>query len=119
MTPASKSVYYFGFYLALLAIILLAVPNTILELFQLQPTTEVWIRVLGVIVLNMGILYIFMAANNHVLFMTLSVYLRASVLLWFILFVALEMAPVRLIIFGLVDAAGAAWTYFALRKNQA
>lgn len=119
MTPASKSVYYFGFYLALLAIVLLAVPNTLLELFQFQGTTEVWIRVLGVVVLNMGILYIFMAANNNVLFMTLSVYLRASVMLWFILFVALEMAPVRLITFGIIDMAGATWTYFALKRSQA
>ncbi len=117
MTPASKSIYYFGIYLLLLAVSLLAFPNTLLSLFQINPTTEVWIRVLGAVVLDIGILYVFMASSNNMLFMTLSVYVRASVLLWFILFVVLGMAPTQLILFGLADAAGAAWTYFALRKE--
>ncbi len=117
MIPASKSIYYFGIYLSLLAVSLLAFPNTVLGLFHITPTTEVWIRLVGVVVLDLGILYVLMAPSNNILFMTLTVYLRASVLLWFILFVALDMAPVQLILFGLVDAAGAAWTFFALRKQ--
>ncbi len=117
MTPASKSIYYFGFYLALLAVTLLAFPNTLLGLFQIELTSEVWIRVVGVVVLNIGILYVFMASSSNVLFMTLTIYLRASVLLWFIIFVALGMAPVQLILFGLADAAGAVWTLVTLRKK--
>ncbi len=117
MTSSAKSIYYFGFYLAILAVTLLAFPNTLLGMFQIEPTNEVWIRVVGVVVLDIGILYVFMAAANNVLFMTLTVYLRASVLLWFTLFAVLGMAPMQLILFGLADAAGAAWTYLALRKE--
>jgi hypothetical protein len=116
MTPASKSIYYFGFYLALTAVTLLSFPNTLLGMLQIEPTNEVWIRLVGVVVLNIGILYVFMAASNNVLFMTLTVYLRFSVLLWFTLFAVLGMAPMQLILFGLADAAGAAWTFMALRK---
>ncbi len=118
MTSASKSIYYFGIYLAILAVSLMAFPNTLLGLFQLSPTHEVWIRVLGAVVLDISILYVFMAPTNNVLFMTLTIYVRASILIWLILFVALEIAPVQLILFGLVDATGAGWTYFALRKTE-
>src|SRR5688572_30252164 len=117
MTKASKTVYYFGIYLLVIAAALMAFPNTLLGMFQIAPTNEIWIRVLGAVVFDIGILYVFMAPANNPLFMILTVYVRFSILLWFILFVALNMAPVQLILFGLIDAAGGAWTYFALRKE--
>jgi hypothetical protein len=117
MTPASKSVYYFGFYLLVLGITLIVAPNLILSLFQIQETTEVWIRVLGTVVSGIGLYYVFMASSNHALFLILTVYVRTTILLWFIIFVVLDWAPVQLILFGLVDMAGAAWTYLALRKQ--
>jgi hypothetical protein len=118
MTPASKSLYYFGFYLLILGITLTVAPNTILALFQFQAATEVWIHVLGTVVFAIGLYYVFMAPSNSTLFLTLSVYARASVLLWFIIFVVIGWAPAQLILFGLVDAAGAMWTYTALRKQR-
>lgn len=117
MTAASKSVYYFGIYLAILSVTLLAVPNMLLELFHFEPTHEVWIRVVGTLVFVIATMDIFMARANNVLFLTITVYSRFAVLLWFILFVALGFAPAQLILFGLVDAAGAAWTLLALRKG--
>jgi hypothetical protein len=100
-----------------LALALMVFPNSLLAIFQIALTTEIWIRVLGVVVFNLGVLYIFMASANNKLFSSLSVYLRAVVLIWFVLFVALELAPPQLILFGAVDAAGALWTYMALRKE--
>lgn len=117
MSPAARSVSYFGYYLALLSIALIAFPNTLLPLFGLGETSEPWIRVVGVLVLNIGILYIFMAPANLNLFMLLTVYARSLVLIWFCLFVLIGWAPAPLILFGLVDAAGAAWTFIALRRQ--
>lgn len=117
MTAASKSLYYFGFYLLALGITLIASPNLILSLFQIQETTEVWIRVLGTVVSAIGLYYVFMASSNNALFLILSVYVRATILLWFVIFVVLDWAPPQLILFGLVDVAGAAWTYMALKKQ--
>jgi hypothetical protein len=116
MTPAGKSVYYFGFYLLVLGITLTAFPNMLLTLFQIAETSEVWIRVLGAVVFGIGLYYVFMAPSNNVLFFTLSIYVRASILVWFIIFVLMDWAPAQLILFGLVDMAGAAWTYTTLRK---
>jgi len=43
---------------------------------------------------------------------------RFAVLLFFIAFVLLEFAPPVLILFGVIDAAAAAWTGFALRAEK-
>ncbi len=118
MTPASKSLYYFGFYLLVTGISLIVAPNLILSLMGIPETTEVWIRVLGTVVIAIGLYYVFMAPANSALFLMLSVYARTSILVWFIVFVLLGWAPVQLILFGLVDGAGAAWTYMALRKGN-
>lgn len=116
MTAASKSIYYFGFYLLALGLLLIIAPNLLLSLFQIPETTEVWIRVLGTVVSGLGLYYVFMASSNNALFMILTVYVRTTILLWFIIFAVLEWAPAQLILFGLVDMAGAVWTYMALRK---
>ncbi len=117
MTSAGKSIYYFGFYLLILGITLTVVPNILLSTFLLPETSEVWIRVVGIIVFNIGLYYIFMAPANQVLFYTLTIYTRVLILLWFIVFVLMGWAPTPLIMFGLVDAAGAVWTYTALRSK--
>ena len=116
MTSASKSLYYFGFYLLITGITLTVFPNLLLSTFQIAETTEVWIRVLGAVVFGIGLYYVFMAPSNNTLFLTLSIYVRASILLWFIVFVLMGWAAPQLIFFGLVDAAGAAWTYMTLLK---
>ena len=116
MSPASKSIYFFGFYLLILGISLTVFPNDLLGMFQLGETNEIWIRVVGIVVFNIGLYYVFMAPSNHALFMTLSVYTRLAILVWFIVFVLIDWAPPQLILFGLVDAGGALWTYLALKK---
>ncbi len=85
---------------------------------MLPETNEVWIRVVGVLVFNIGILYVVMAQTNHQLFPTVTVYLRALILVWFIVFVLIEWAPAMLILFGVVDFAGALWTYLELKKQK-
>jgi hypothetical protein len=71
----------------------------------------------GVLVLNIGILYIYMAPANLTLFFTLTVYARALVLVWFVLFVIAGWAAAPLILFGVVDLIGALWTFAALRRS--
>jgi hypothetical protein len=116
MTSASKSLYYFGLYLLILGVLLTVFPNVLLSVFQIAETSEVWIRVLGILTFNIGLYYILMAPSNNILFLTLSVYIRASILFWFIAFVLVGWAPSQLILFGMVDMAGAIWTYVTLRK---
>jgi len=117
MNPAAKTIYYFGFYLLLLGIALTGFPNVLLSTFQMPETQEIWIRVIGIIVFNIGLYYIFMAPVNNATFISLTIYTRLAILFWFIVFVAIGWAPASLIGFGVVDAAGAVWTYLAAKKS--
>lgn len=117
MSPASRSLYYFGFYLLATGITLTVFPNALLSLVGVPETTEVWIHLLGVVVFAIGLYYVFMAPTNNFLFLTLSVYARISVFLWFVIFIVINLAPIQLLPFGLIDLAGAIWTYTALKKS--
>ncbi len=54
MSRAAFTVKAFGVYLLLLGAALVFVPNLLLSLLGMPPTTEVWIRVVGVLVFNIG-----------------------------------------------------------------
>ena len=117
MTPAAKSVYFFGFYLLGLALILIVIPNFLLSLFQMPSTNEVWIRVVGALAGGIGTYYVQMAPTNNTQFLSATIGVRLSILVWFTLFVLAGWAPAALIIFGLADAAGAAWTFLSMKKS--
>lgn len=116
MTAAAKSVYYFGIYLIVMGITLIVAPNVLLATLRLPETTEVWVHLVGVLVFNIGVLYFYMASVNNATFFALSAYLRASIIIWFTVFVLIGWGPPMLILFGVVDLLGAIWTYTALKK---
>ncbi len=117
MSPASRSLYFFGFYLLLTGMTLTVAPNILLSIFGIPETTEIWIRVLGSVVFTLGLGYVVMAPSDNRLFLTFSVYARSYVFVMFTTFVLLDWAPWQLILFGLIDLAGAAWTYSGLRRG--
>ncbi len=117
MSPAARSLFAFGCYLLPLGLILLLVPNLLLGLFQIPATAEVWIRVVGMLVFFLSVYYFIAARAELRLFMRWSAWLRASVFVFFCIFVWLGLAPATLILLGAADLAGAAWTWVALRKQ--
>jgi hypothetical protein len=116
MSAAAKSVYYFGFYLYLVSITLVFFPNILLNLLYIPETNEVWIRVLGVLVGLIAFYYHQSGAKNISAFFPLTIPTRIVVLLSFITFAVLKMASPMLILFGVIDFAGAMWTLMALKK---
>jgi hypothetical protein len=50
MSPAARSLQAFAFYLGAVAATLLLAPNVLLDAFGVPRTTEVWIRVAGMVV---------------------------------------------------------------------
>jgi hypothetical protein len=118
MTPAARSIQTFGLYLLALAVVLLVAPNLLLQLFGLPPSHDVWIRVVGMLVAFLGVYYLRAAAAGLTAFFAWTVPVRASVLLFFGAFVALGFAPPMLLLFAVVDALGAGWTWWALRQER-
>lgn len=118
MSPAAKSVYYFGLYLYLLGLVLLIAPNSLLKVFQLPETNEVWIRVVGVLVLCIGYYYHQNGRTGNRDMFRFTVHARIFVCLSFAGLVLLQYAGTSLAGFGLVDLLGAGWTWFALKKDK-
>jgi hypothetical protein len=115
---ATVSILVFGIYMVVVGLALLVVPNVLLSLFAYPTTTEIWIRILGFIVVVLGYYYIVAARFELTPFFTASVYGRPAVIVCFTAFVLLGMAQPILILFGLIDLLGAIWTGLALRASR-
>ena len=119
MSKSAFSVKAFGIYLLVLGFGLAFAPNLLLSAFGMPVTSEVWIRVVGVLVFNIGIYYIYAARCEAKAFFQASVYTRVLVLVSFTAFAALALVSPMLILFGAVDCAGGVWTQLALRAEKA
>ncbi|HEX8844461.1 MAG TPA: hypothetical protein VF791_07445 [Pyrinomonadaceae bacterium] len=118
MSQAAKSLFVFGIYLCILGLILLFVPNLILQAFGAPPTNEVWIRINGMLVLCLSFYYVLAARNELTSFIRWTVWARVAVIFYFAAFVLLVSAPKALLLFGLVDLLSALWTWLALKKDK-
>ncbi len=117
MSKSAFSVQAFGIYIIALGLGLVLVPNLLLPLFRMPVPTDVWIRVLGVVVMNIGILYVVAARSHDIAVFRAAIYSRLAVFAWFAGFVLLGLAPKMLLLFGAVEVAGALWTWWALRAD--
>ena len=104
-------------YILALGLGLALVPNLVLSLLRMPPTNEVWIRVLGVVILNIGIFFWVAAHTEAIALFRASVYVRPLALLWFGAFVALGLVSPVLLVFGLIEAAGALWTWLTMKSE--
>jgi len=119
MTSAARSVNIFGMYLQLLGVTLLIAPNMLLGLFGMPSTSEVWIRVVGMLCVLLGLYYRASAGAESKAFFRATVLARSSVPLFFLMFVLAGWTTWPLVLFGLADAAGALWTWTALKRDSA
>jgi hypothetical protein len=119
MSTAARSIYVFGIYLIVIGGILMGSPNTLLTVLGIAPTTEPWIRILGMLVMVIGMLDVACARAEQTGFFRATVYTRTFALVTFVVFAAVGIAPAILILFGVIDAAGALWTHSALRAQAA
>ncbi len=118
MSKAAWSVFVFGIYLVALGLFLLIAPNTLITLFGLPETHDVWIRVVGMLVFLLAYYAIQAARNEVTQFMRWSVVARSTVILFFVGFVLADLVEPILLLFGGVDLAAAIWTHFALRQDR-
>lgn len=116
---AVTSMVIWAVYLLGLGTWLVLAPNSMLTLFGFEPTGEVWIRVVGVLLLLLGYYCASAAKTRNAEFMRWSISARACVPLFFIAFVGLGLAKPMLLLFGVVDLAGAALTWAGFRNDLA
>jgi hypothetical protein len=118
MRLSSKTLLWFGFYLVGMGASFVLAPNLVLAPFGLPATNEVWIRVVGVLALILAFYYIQVARHELQAFVQWSVYVRASVIVFFSAFVLAGLVSPILIGFGVVDLVAALATAWALRAEK-
>ena len=118
MSKAARSLFVFGVYLGVLGLFLLIAPNALIALFGLPETGDVWIRVVGMLVVLLAYYDIQAARKEATDFFRWSVVARGTVILFFAGFVLANLVKPILLLFGAVDLAGAAWSHFALRQDR-
>ncbi len=115
MNPADISIFTFGIYvIVVVGLGFVFIPNVVLPMFKLPKTNEVWIRILGFLAAIIGYYYINAALLGLTAFYWPTVWARFAVLVFLIILTILKQAKPTIIIFGVIDAAGAVWTLWAL-----
>ncbi|MBK8659960.1 MAG: hypothetical protein IPN22_14115 [Bacteroidetes bacterium] len=117
MTTSAKSVFVFGVYLTGMGATLLLVPNLFLSLIGVPATSEVWIRLSGILLMALSVYYIVAARHNLNVIFKVTAYIRCTIIFYFGAFVWLQWMAPALLPFALLDFAGGAWTYFAMKKE--
>ena len=120
MQSSSRSVFLFGFYLYGVALGLMAQPALLLGAFGITvPDEDIYIRVIGVVVAVIAFYYHRMGQADNRAFAHLTVFARAWIFTAFLVIVLLGEVEPGLLMIGGVDLLGAAWTWWALRKEGA
>jgi hypothetical protein len=96
---------------------LLFIPNFLLATFGLEPTSEIWIRVLGMLVLVLSFYYYAMYKNGGKEVVRATVQGRLLFCAGLVMFVLLGMAKPVLIFFAVVETGLALWTLSEIRKG--
>jgi hypothetical protein len=117
MSKSAFSSKVFSIYLFIVGAALVIAPNTLLSIFQIAPTSEVWIRVVGVVAFNIGIYAWVASKHEDKSFLEASVYTRFIVFLAFTSFAVLGLASPMIVLFGIADLLGAMWTRLALKAD--
>ncbi len=115
---AALSIFIFGFYLAILGGIFILAPNVLLSLVYLPTTQEVWIRLVGFLLLVLSFYYLMAGRTDTSAFFQWTIYTRLAAIFYLVGFVVFDLISPIALIFWLGDLAGALWTWFALRIDE-
>lgn len=116
MSRAALSIKLFAAYLFLVGAVFVIAPNLLLSLFRIS-TAEGWVRIVGLLVFNIGAYGWVAARHEYKAFFAASVWMRVEV--WFVLtaLAVLGLIPPVIALFGVADLIGGIWTHYCLRLD--
>jgi hypothetical protein len=103
-------------YVIITGLQLIFVPNMLLSLFEFGETYEIWIKVLGIVILPLAFVYVAISKSGNADVVRSTVWSRLFVGAGFTLLAISGQAPLSLILFGAIDVATAVWTWVELKK---
>jgi hypothetical protein len=119
VSPTAVSVVVYGAYLLANGVGLAISPALPLELLGLPPAEGPWIRVLGLVMAEIGFYFLYAARKELSIFFPATVYGRGFAALVFLILFLFKLGPVQLLMFAVVDLLTATWTQFTIRRSRA
>lgn len=116
MNATATSIFYYSFYMMGMGLGLFLLPNVLLGMFGFPPTTEIWVRMLGLLAFCTGMLYFYCARTDQTGFFRITVPERVIFFLGTVALVVFLGVTPLLAIIGSVDLLGAIWTGWTLRR---
>jgi hypothetical protein len=105
-------------YVILTGLQLVFVPNMLLGMFGFDNTSEIWIKVLGVVILPLAFVYYAISKQGNDDVVRSTIWSRSFVGIGFTLMVLFGIAKPSLILFAGIDIVTAIWTWIELKKNK-
>lgn len=103
-------------YVILAGISLLFFPNMLLGIFDIAPTNEVWIRVLGLLVLILSIYYYHIAHYGNDKIVWATIVGRLVFCIGLLIFVIIKLAPISLIGFATLEMILTVWAWREIKQ---
>ncbi|MEX0995687.1 MAG: hypothetical protein WDZ45_01405 [Flavobacteriaceae bacterium] len=117
MSKSAKSVFIYSVFYAFNGLMLLLAPNVLLNSLGIESTSEVWIRLAGILLTAIAVYYILAAKYELVVIMKATAFIRFSIIFFFTAFVLLQLVPSSIIIISVIDFLGGLWTFLMLKKE--
>ncbi|MFW9865270.1 MAG: hypothetical protein ACFFEN_04155 [Candidatus Thorarchaeota archaeon] len=120
MSRAALSLFVFGIYMILIGIFFLCFPELIFGILALPTEPDIASRILGMVIIIIAYYYIRSSLNEEGMskFYRWTTHTRASVIIFLIFFAIFKLANPLIVVFGIIDLAGAIWTYRALHNDN-
>ena len=115
-TPRYLSLTVQGIYVLLTGLQLIFVPNLLIGMFGFEEASEIWIKVLGIVVLALSVFYYAINKSGNAEVVMATVWARLLISAGFIFLVISGQTKPNLILFSGIDIATAVWTWFELKK---
>ncbi len=111
------SLFAQAIYVFFTGIQLIFVPNMLLGMFGMPPTSEVWIKVLGIVILPLSAVYYSISKYGSTNAVNATVISRMFVGVGFTLLYFTGQAPASIILFAGIDVLTAVWTKLEQNKK--
>lgn len=117
MSPGARSLAVWTGYVVILGAVLLLFPNWLLSIFQIEETGEVWVRIVGMLLIALGPYYWTAVRGEFVPMIEASIWVRWGIVVTLVS-LALTVGPWQLVLFATVDFLGGLWTFLASRTRD-
>ena len=104
-------------YVIITGLQLIFVPNMLLNMFGFDATSDIWIKVLGIVILPLSAVYYAISKQGNEESVRATIISRGFVGVGFIHLALSGQAKLNLILFAGIDIATAVWTWVELKKK--